>query len=102
MRDYRQIHEDSLRENQPETYRELKKSGQLKAHLDAVGKRAKAQHEQNVKHLAERNPYHPVEWANNRGAWEGWLERTAEELVLADLLVPDAETQAAMRDGYTG
>ena len=43
-----------------------------------------------------------MEWKNSREAWEGWLHRTAEELVLHDLvLVPDEDTLKAMRDGYT-
>ena len=42
------------------------------------------------------------EWKNSLGAWEGWLDRTAEELVLNDLvLVRDLETEGAMRDGNT-
>ena len=44
-----------------------------------------------VQQLAEQNPYNPVEWKKGREAWEGWLGRTARELVLDDrVLVPES------------
>lgn len=54
--------------------------------------------------LRSRRPHRRStgEWKNSRGAREGWLYRTAEKLVLNDLvLVRDLETEGAMRDGYT-
>ena len=102
MPNYRQLHEESLAENRPEYYRQLKRSGQLQSHLNVVKRQAKELH-QNVRNaLAKKHPYNPVEWKNSRSAWEGWLDRSAEEVVLHDLvLVPDLETERAMRDGYT-
>ncbi len=101
MSNYRQLHEDSLRQNRPEMYAELKKKGQLRAHLNTVQQQANDLHVRLRKDLAQKHPYNPVEWKNGREAWEGWLDRTAEELVLNDrVLVPDAETQAAMQNGY--
>lgn len=102
MPDYRQLHEDSLRQNRPEMYAELKKKGQLRAHLNTVQQQANELHDRLRKDLAAKQPYNPVDWKNSREAWEGWLDRTAQEIVLHDrVLVKDAETQAAMRDGYT-
>lgn len=101
MPTYRQLHEDQLRENRPAMYRELKRSGELKAYLDDIAGEASEQHALIVRQLANRHPFNPAEWDANRGAWEGWLERTAREFVLNDLvLVPDAETERAQRDGY--
>lgn len=101
MSNYRQLHQDSLKANKPDLYRDLSRSGELEAHLDEVAESANSLYTTIVRQLAEKNPYNPVEWENSRAAWEGWLERTAQELVLSDrVLVPDAETEAAMRDGY--
>lgn len=103
MSSYRALYEESLAENRPEDYRALKASGELKALLDSVAQTARDSHRQIVKNLAERHPYNPVEWApQGRGAWEGWLERTAEELVLHDLiLVQSPEDARADLEGYT-
>jgi hypothetical protein len=88
---FRQLHEQSLKENQPARYAELKLSGRLSAYLDSVQREANAQQKLVVKQLAAKNPYNPVEWKNSREAWEGWLERTARELVLADrALAPES------------
>ena len=99
---YAQLHRESLQENRPEYYRELKQRGELQSHLKVVERQANELHDQVVKNLKQKQPYNPVEWKNRREAWEGWLDRTADEVVLNDLvLVPDQETLAAMRDGYT-
>ena len=99
---YGQMHLESLNENRPDVYREFQRKGQLQRHVQAIDQDAKAMKAQVVKDLAQKNPYNPVEWKNSRGAWEGWLDRTAEEFVLNDLvLVRDLETEEAMRDGYT-
>lgn len=101
MPSYRQLHEESLAQNRPDLYRELKQSGDLQSYLDGVQRDAKQLHETIKKQLADRNPYNPVEWKNSKEAWDGWLERTAQEFVLHDrVLVSDAETERAMRDGY--
>jgi hypothetical protein len=103
MPTYRQLHKDQLRQNKPALYRELKRDGALKAHLDEIAESARRMHETIVRQMAERHPYDPAEWKGERGAWEGWLHRTADELVLHDrVLVPDEETEKAMREGgYT-
>lgn len=102
MPNYRQIYEDSLRESRPDQYEELVKMGELKAYLDDVQQDANQLHRQVVKDLRERHLYNPAEWGSSREAWEGWLERTAQEIVLNDrVLVMDEETEKAMQDGYT-
>lgn len=103
MPNYRQLHEDQLRQNKPALYRELKRDGALKAHLDDIAQSAKEMHARIVRQMAERHPYNPAEWGNSREAWEGALERSAQEFVLSDrVLVPDAETEKAQQDGgYT-
>lgn len=102
MSDYRRLHKESLQQNRPEDYRRLQVSGRLESHLDEAGREADELHQRLLAQLAAKNPYNPTEWKKGREAYEGWLERTARELVLHDLvLVPDEETERAMRDGYT-
>lgn len=102
MPTYRQLHEEQLRENRPDFYRDLKRSGELKAYLDDSAQEARDMHALVVKQMEKDHPYDPAKWDNSREAWQGALERTARELVLSDLiLVPDEETEKAMRDGYT-
>jgi hypothetical protein len=98
---YRQLHKESVRENRPAMYRDFKRSGELRAHLDDIASEARDMHARIVRQMAESNPYNPADWDASREAWEGALERTARELVLHDLiLVPDEETERAMREGY--
>lgn len=98
---FRQLHEQSLRENRPDLYRKLKQSGELQRHLDEVAKSAEEMYQLLVQQVKERNPYKPEEWDGSRGAWEAWAERVALELVLDDrVLVKDRQTERAMRDGY--
>ena len=103
MPTYRQLHEEQLRQNRPDVYRDLQRTGDLKAHLDETADSARRMRATIVRQMAERNPYNPEEWRGSREAWQGWLERTADELVLHDLvLVPDEETERAERQGgYT-
>lgn len=103
MPNYRRLHEDSLKANRPDLYRGLRRGGELREYLDDIQANANELHQTVLKQLAERNPYNPSEWGNSREAWEGWIERTADELVLHDrILVPDAETERAEREGgYT-
>ncbi len=98
---YGQLHRKQLQQSRPEMYRELQKSGELGRYLRNVDQSADRMKELLLKQLAEKQPYNPVKWENNRELWEASLERIADELVLEDrVLVPDAETQAAMRNGY--
>jgi hypothetical protein len=73
-------------------YRELQKSGELGRYLRNVDQSADRMNALLLKQLAESQPYNPVEWNNSREAWEGWLERIADELVLEDrVLVPEPD-----------
>ena len=102
MPSYRHLHEEQVRQNRPDLYCDLKRSGDLQAHLDEIAESARQMQATIVRQMAERHPYDPAEWKGSREAWVGWIERTAEELVLHDIvLMPDAETEKAMRDsGY--
>jgi hypothetical protein len=98
---YRQLHEDSLAQNRPDLHRELKKSGKLKAHLDAVSQDAESLFQRVLADLKQSQPYNPLDWQNDQAAWEGALERSAREFVLSDrVLVPDRETERAQTQGY--
>lgn len=100
--EYNRLRRPRIAQNRPDLHRDLKRSGELEAHLDEIAQSARDMHALIVKQLAERHPYDPVK-RKSRSAWEGALERTAQELVLHDrVLVPDEETERAMRDGaYT-
>ncbi len=101
MPNYRQLHLESLKQNRPERYQELRQSGELEAYLSQVHESAQSQHQRVLQQLRENHPYNPVEWRGSPEAWEGWLERTASELVLNDrVYVLDEETERAMPDGY--
>jgi len=102
MLTYRQLHEEQLRQNRPGMYRDLRRHGELKEYLDGIAQEACEMHARVVRQLAERHPYDPTAWHRGQEAWEAWLNRTARDLVLHDLiLVPDQDTERAMRDGYT-
>ncbi len=81
---YGQLHREQLQRSLPEVYRQLQREGKLAKHLQAVDQSADRMRALLLKQLAEKRPYDPVEWKNSREAWEGYLERVAEELVLED------------------
>ena len=96
------MHEEQLRQNRPDLYRDLKRRGALEDHLKSVQRDAQSLYERVLADLKGQHPYNPVDWKNSREAWEGALERSAQEFVLHDrVLVPDEETEKAMRHGYT-
>ncbi len=98
---YGQLHREQLQQSRPDMYRELQKSGELRKYLRDVDESADRMKALLLKQLAESQPYNPVEWNNSRELWEASLGRIADELVLEDrVLVPDAETLAAMQNGY--
>ena len=81
---YGQLHREQLQRSLPEVYRQLQREGKLAKHLQAVDQSADRMRALLLKQLAEKRPYNPVEWKNSREAWEGSLERIADELVLED------------------
>lgn len=89
---YGQLHREQLQQSRPEWYRELQKTGELGRYLRNVDQSSDRMKELLLKQLAESQPYNPVEWNNSREAWEGSLERIADELVLEDrVFVPEPD-----------
>ena len=91
---------ENLRNSRPDLLKSLQDSGELTAHLEAVQENADQQFESLLVDLRQRHPgpddpQDPMKRARHLG----WIQRTATELVLADLLLPDLETQKAMEQG---
>ena len=95
---YSQLYLDSLKENQPELYAALEAKGQLRQIADEIGERAQSQFENLLAQLQRENPL-PTNPVDRVTALHG-LESQANELVMAELLVRDEETEAAEVHGY--
>jgi hypothetical protein len=74
---WRRMAEVMLREKDPEKYRQLKESGSLVAHLDAVSEQARLAYESTVRQIEEQNP--------GKGSW---ALQSAQEIVTRDVLDP--------------
>jgi len=97
---YRQLHEESLKQNRPEWYQQLQSAGNLQRHLDAVSQEAKELHQRLVSQLQAKQPYNPVEFPA-RETWEKYLNQVAREIVLYEVvLVKDQESEDAEQNGY--
>jgi hypothetical protein len=44
--------------------------------------------------LRQSNPYNAEEWNEVQEAWEGWIERTADEIVLHEIVIMPRARQA--------
>ncbi len=101
---YGKLAEKHLKEHQPKVYRELKQSGQLLSYLLDVEERTDEAVDQVRASLKKSKPL-PKETTIFLEilAYQNWLQRTSEELVLQEyILLPDEETAKAMREGgYT-
>lgn len=89
--DWKALHKRSLRQNQPETYRALERSGDLLEYLHDIDRQARVTYAK----ISER--------LSKDGTWTAdQVERTAREVVLEELvLVRDQETlDAEARGGY--
>ncbi len=92
-------HLASLKDNRPDLLRELEKSGQLQSHLTQLDESAEDMYQSIVKDLKKQKP-EPEDFMK-RVQYLQRNDRIAREIVLNDLvLVPDLETEKAMRDGY--
>ncbi len=93
-----------LEEHLPQVRRELKKSGQLQSYLLDVEERTDEALDQ-VRGILKKSKPLPKETTNFLEviAYQNWLQRTSEELVLQEfILLPDEETAKAMKEGgYT-
>ena len=101
---YGKLAEKHLKEHLPKVYQELKQSGQLLSYLLDVEERTDEAVDQVRASLKKSKPL-PKETTNFLEvlAYQNWLQRTSEELVLQEfILLPDEETAKAMREGgYT-
>ncbi len=92
-------HLESLKDNRPDLLRDLEKSGQLQSHLTQLDEAAENMYRLIVKDLKKQKP-EPEDYMG-RVHYLQRNDRIAREIVLNDLvLVPDLETEKAMRDGY--
>jgi len=95
------LHEESLRENQPETYRRLQASGELD---DYLGERDQEFAQMWIQVQSQVNQEYPLPKGLTYEERLGRMESRAaiaRELMYEEVLVPDPETERAMRDGYT-
>ena len=95
---------ENLRNSRPDLLESLRKSGELTAHLEDVQENASAMFESLSQDLLQRHPGpNAMDDPMGRVRHLNWVAKTAEEFVLADLLLPDLETQKAMEQGgYLG
>ena len=88
-RNWSSLHEASLKLNQPAAWKELRDTGELEQYLQRVGQEA----QESFEMIRDRQMKQPG-WTMDQA------ERTAEEMVLNDLiLVMDTETSEAMSQG---
>ena len=98
---YGKLHQQQLREHQPEQYAALQASGELPAYLARVDQQAQGSLERLLTEMLANDPP-PKSFLAKAGHIES-LRRSAEEIVLHDLiLVPDPETLQARQTGYQG
>ena len=100
---YGKLAEKHLKEHLPKVYQELKQSGQLLSYLLDVEERTDEAVDQVRASLKKSKPL-PKETTNFLEvlAYQNWLQRTSEELVLQEyVLLPDAKTARALAKGYT-
>lgn len=94
---FREAFLKSLKENRPETYAALELKGQLQSMATEIAERAQSQYETLLATLQKQNPL-PTSHPERAAALSG-LGSQAEELVMAELLAMDEESEG-MRDGY--
>ena len=88
-RNWKSLHEASLMQNQRARWKELRDTGELEQYLQRVGQEA----QESFEMIRDRQMKQPG-WTMDQA------ERTAEEMVLNDLiLVMDTETSEAMSQG---
>lgn len=88
-RNWSSLHEASLKQNQPERWKQLRQTGDLKEYLRLVDREA----QETFELIRDRHLKKPS-WTMDQA------ERMAEEIVLNDsILVPDRETSEAMNQG---
>ena len=88
-RNWKSLHEASLKQNQRARWKELRDTGELEQYLQRVGQEA----QESFELIRDRQMKQPG-WTMDQA------ERAAEEIVLNDsILVPDRETSEAMNQG---
>lgn len=91
---------ENLRDIHPTEFKRLRSRGELQAHLEEIEDQANLRHEEIVEQLRREAPKPADHQASIHQHQE--FERTARDLVLKEILRPDAETQAAELTGYLG
>lgn len=98
LNSYAQRYREHLKAVRPAMYRRLQVNQKLAAHLQEIGNGAQEMHDLLIGQLQQTNPPPPDrEGWMARMQYEGWLNRTAEEMVLNDLiLLPSEEDQPSL------
>lgn len=95
LNSYAQRYRAHLKAVRPAMYRRLQASQGLAQHLNEIGTQAQEQHDLLIGQLQEQNPPPPEKegWMA-RMRYEGWLNRTAEEIVLNGMILLPSEEDA--------
>lgn len=90
----------SLKKNDPAQYAELEQMGELEKVARDLDETASAQYDATLKALEKQDPPPKGNWAH-RAAHLTKLRRQAEEIVVAELVVPNPEWRQQTSEGYT-
>ena len=98
---YGRMYRDSLKENEPEKYRQLLEAGQLLAECRKVNQQANLLVRSVARQWENENPPPPDLSLDARAAWRAHGHRMGEEIALHELvLVPPKETPAEDEPTY--
>ena len=91
---------ETLERNRPEQYRAKQAAGTLHAEAAEVDARARDDFETTLSELKRQHPVPENSDYSTSARHLSQLSRQAEELVMADVLVKDEETEQAETNGY--
>ena len=87
---------ETLKQNRPKLYQQLRAAGELNVHLAAIDRRASATFQEIVAQLSKNLPADDEERAQ---ALMG-ISSQARELVMSEILVREEETERAEERGF--